>query len=94
MSRPGKRRVHVVVRGRVQGVAFRFHTAEAARRAGVAGWVRNRADGAVEAVFEGPAPAVQVALEAVRCGPRHARVDAVEVGEEAPDGEVGFEIRG
>ena len=87
------RRVRVIVRGRVQGVAFRYHTAEQARRAGVAGWVRNRPDGSVEAAFEGEPTGVEALLAFVRRGPRSSRVDGVEQFEEAPTGDAAFEIR-
>ena len=88
-----ERRVRVIVRGRVQGVAFRAHTAEAAKRAAVAGWVRNRGDGAVEALFVGRSAAVETMLDFVRRGPRFARVDSVEELE-APAAPVsGFSIR-
>ncbi|HKA16528.1 MAG TPA: acylphosphatase [Myxococcota bacterium] len=86
-------RVRVIVRGRVQGVAFRAYTADEARRAGVAGWVRNCADGSVEAAFEGPRGGVEVLLAFVRRGPRSARVDDVEVIEEPLAGDRMFEIR-
>ena len=87
------RRVRVIVRGRVQGVAFRYHTAEQARRTGVAGWVRNRPDGSVEAAFEGEPGGVEALLAFVRRGPRSARVDGVEQFEEPPAGDAAFEIR-
>jgi acylphosphatase len=87
------RRVRVIVRGRVQGVAFRAHTADQARRAGVAGWVRNRPDGTVEAAFEGRRSAVDELLAFVRRGPRAARVDDLEVHEEPLAGDARFEIR-
>jgi acylphosphatase len=87
------KRVRVFVRGRVQGVAFRAHTADQARRAGVSGWVRNRPDGSVEAAFEGPPAAVEVLLGFVRRGPRAARVDDVEVRDEPLAGDARFEIR-
>ena len=87
------RRVRVIVRGRVQGVAFRAYTADEARRAGVAGWVRNRPDGSVEAAFEGARGAVETLLAFVRRGPRSARVDAVEAFEEPLAGDRFFEIR-
>ena len=87
------RRVRVIVRGRVQGVAFRYATADEARRAGVAGWVRNRPDGSVEAAFEGGRSAVDELLAFVRRGPRAARVDDVEVSEEPLAGDEDFEIR-
>ena len=92
-DREGLRRVHVIVHGRVQGVAFRAATAHEAQRAGVAGWVRNRADGSVEASFEGERRAVEALLAFVRRGPRAARVDDVEVSEQTPAGEQRFEIR-
>ena len=85
--------MRVIVHGRVQGVAFRAATADEARRAGVAGWVRNRSDGAVEAAFEGVPSAVDALLAFVRRGPRAARVDRVEVGDEPLAGDARFEIR-
>jgi acylphosphatase len=81
------------VHGRVQGVWFRGSTEAEARRVGVAGWVRNRPDGSVEAVFEGDPDAVQRMLEYVRVGPRWARVERVDVAEEPPEGERGFRVR-
>jgi acylphosphatase len=87
------RRVRVVVRGRVQGVAFRAHTADAAQRAGVAGWVRNRDDGSVEALFVGAPAAVDAMLDFVRRGPRFARVDAVEEHAAPAEHAAGFAIR-
>jgi len=90
---PGFRRAHAIVRGRVQGVAFRFATEAEARREAVAGWVCNRPDGSVEAVFEGPAASVERMLAFVRRGPPAARVAGVEVTEETPRGARGFEIR-
>jgi acylphosphatase len=91
MTDPVRR--HVVVRGRVQGVSFRFATLEEARRQGVAGFVRNQRDGSVEAAFEGPPEAVEALLAFVHRGPRFAEVHAVEAQEEPPRGESGFEIR-
>jgi acylphosphatase len=86
------RRVHLFVGGRVQGVFFRAACAEQARTLGVKGWVRNAADGRVEAVFEGPDPAVEAMVRWCREGPPHARVDSVDVREEAPGGETGFHV--
>lgn len=81
------------MRGRVQGVAFRASTSFEAARLGARGWVRNRSDGSVEAVFEG-APEVVAALVAFcRRGPSLARVEDVQVADEAPQGERGFEVR-
>ena len=86
-------RRRVRVQGRVQGVAFRAYTQQEARRAGLAGWVRNASDGSVEAVFEGPPASVEALVVFCRRGPPAARVDGVEVSEEAPQGLSGFEIR-
>ena len=72
---------HVVMRGYVQGVGFRMWTEDLAERLGLEGWVRNRRDGSVEAVFAGPEQAVTAAIEACRSGPRGAHVDAVDVEE-------------
>jgi acylphosphatase len=71
----------VVVRGRVQGVGYRMWAEDLAERLGLEGWVRNRRDGSVEAVFAGPEQAVLAAIEACRNGPRGARVAAVDVEE-------------
>ena len=86
-------RRRVIVRGRVQGVFFRGSTQQEARVRGVDGWVRNRRDGSVEAVFEGPADAVEAVVGWCREGPRWAHVDDLEVADESPDGLSGFEIR-
>jgi acylphosphatase len=69
---------HVVIRGRVQGVGYRAFTEYSALDRGLAGWVRNRRDGAVEAVFAGPPATVAEMVEACRRGPPGARVDAVD----------------
>lgn len=82
----------VVVHGLVQGVFFRDSCRREAQRAGVGGWVRNRPDGTVEALFEGPEDGVRQLLDWVRHGPAHARVDRVEVTEEQPSGHAGFAI--
>ena len=86
-------RRRVIVKGRVQGVWFRGATQAEARASGVAGWVRNRPDGSVEAVFEGSPEQVARLLAFCRRGPPAARVEAVEELEEAPEGLVGFAIR-
>jgi acylphosphatase len=69
----------LVIRGRVQGVFFRESMRLEAQRLGVRGWVRNRRDGSVEAVVQGPAPAVEAMLAWARRGPDDARVSGVEV---------------
>jgi len=86
-------RRRVAVSGRVQGVFFRGSTEEEARSRGVDGWVRNRPDGSVEAVFEGPPEAVQALVEFCRHGPRWAHVEELEVEEETPESLRGFRVR-
>ena len=86
-------RRRVLVQGHVQGVFFRETTKRRALAAGVVGWVRNRADGMVEAVFEGEREAVERLVEFCREGPRGARVDWVDVESEEPAGLAGFEVR-
>jgi acylphosphatase len=86
-------RRHVVVHGRVQGVAFRDATRRQASTRGVAGWVTNRSDGAVEAVFEGDPEAVRSLIRFVREGPRAADVDRVDESEEEPEGLTDFSVR-
>jgi acylphosphatase len=86
-------RRRVVVSGNVQGVFFRDTTRRKASQRGVTGWVSNRPDGAVEAVFEGDPDAVDSLVEFARSGPRGADVSDVQVSEEEPEGLSGFEIR-
>ena len=86
-------RRRVVIRGNVQGVFFRDTTRRMAESRGVAGWVSNRPDGSVEAVFEGEQDAVESMLDFCREGPRGAEVEDVEVSEEEPEGSSGFSIR-
>jgi acylphosphatase len=75
---------HITVRGRVQGVGFRMFVEDTAAAHGVEGWVRNRRDGSVEAVFAGTAEAVRAVIDACRRGPRGAWVEAVDEGEGSP----------
>jgi acylphosphatase len=82
-----------IVRGRVQGVFFRDSTRAEAERRGVAGWVANRRDGAVEAHLEGAANAVQLLIDFCSSGPARARVEAIEVSEIAPRGFSCFQVR-
>jgi len=86
-------RRRVVVHGTVQGVFFRDSTRQRARAHGVSGWARNRADGAVEAVLEGPPEAVERVLRFMETGPPQAQVSGVEVSDEQPEELNGFEIR-
>jgi acylphosphatase len=86
-------RRRVVVHGRVQGVFFRDSTRRLARQHAVAGWISNRWDGAVEAVFEGDEAAVQRLVRYVHDGPRGAEVERVEISEEEPERLSGFSVR-
>lgn len=97
MSAPGmsEKRVHVVVSGRVQGVAFRASCQRQAVALDLRGWVRNRWDGAVEALFEGAPAAVNAMVAWCHDGPPMAQVTSVEVMD-APEAplERGFRVRG
>jgi acylphosphatase len=86
-------RRRVVVHGHVQGVFFRDSVRRAAKQRGVNGWVANRPDGTVEAVFEGEPDAVERMVELCRAGPRDARVDSVDVTDEPPQDLKGFAVR-
>lgn len=86
-------RRHVVIIGRVQGVGYRATCTHRAKRTGVAGWVRNRGDGSVEAVFEGSPEAVERMVGWCHHGPPMAHVRQVVATEETPTREVGFQIR-
>jgi acylphosphatase len=86
-------RFRVVVHGRVHGVGFRVFVARAAQARGVAGWVRNRPDGTVEAVLEGEQERVESVAELCREGPRAADVTSVETVDERPEGLRRFEVR-
>jgi len=89
-----KRRVHLFVSGRVQGVFFRAHTRDLARSLGLSGFVRNLPDGRVEIVAEGEEKALEKLVSFARQGPPLAQVTGVEVRWEAPTGEFpGFSIR-
>lgn len=81
------------MRGRVQGVFFRAEAGARARSLGLAGWVRNRPDGSVEAVCEGAQEAVESMVSWCGRGPAGARIDAIEVTWEEPVGSAGFEVR-
>ncbi len=85
-------RRQVVVRGRVQGVGFRWSCAHEAEQLGVSGWVRNRVDGSVEVVAEGPADAVDRLVDWCRTGPTGAIVRGLEIDEQALRGETWFRI--
>ena len=84
---------HAIVRGTVQGVAFRWYAKERARELGLAGWIRNLEDGRVEAWIEGDSGAVEEMLAWLRRGPPAARVTGLEVVEETASGAERFEVR-
>lgn len=89
-----KRRAHVFISGRVQGVNFRAHTQRRARALALDGFVRNLPDGRVEAVFEGDEERIKQMIDECRLGPPAASVDRVDVEWEEPqDGGRGFFIR-
>ncbi len=91
----GEQRVarSVQVQGRVQGVFFRDSCQQEARRLGVCGWVRNEPDGSVAAHFEGAEAAVEAMVTWCRSGPRHARVQRVDVEVREPAGAGDFRVR-
>jgi acylphosphatase len=76
---------HVTIRGRVQGVGYRYFVEREAQLRDLEGWVRNRRDGSVEAVFSGPADAITAMIAACRRGPSSVRVDAVQDEAANPD---------
>ncbi len=87
-----RRRIHVLLAGRVQGVFFRRSAAEAAARLGVSGWVKNLPDGRVELEAEGSPEAVEAFLAFCRRGPERARVEEVLVVDRPARGDVGFQM--
>jgi len=86
-------RRRIVVHGHVQGVFFRDSVRRAAQQRGVNGWVANRADGTVEAVFEGEPEAVERLIAFCREGPRGAQVESIDVTEENPENLTSFTVR-
>jgi acylphosphatase len=82
-----KVRAHVIIEGRVQGVFFRYHTQEVALHLGLKGWVKNRRDGRVEAVFEGDKNGVDEVIQWCHQGPLEARVTEVHLHWEDYTGE-------
>tara|TARA_E500000305_G_scaffold24185_2_gene18257 strand:- start:1626 stop:1922 length:297 start_codon:yes stop_codon:yes gene_type:complete len=86
--------IRVVISGRVQGVWYRGWTVSEASAAGLDGWVRNRSDGTVEAVFSGSSESVDAMIEACRTGPPAAKVTGIECFDDAdPPGQSGFHQR-
>jgi acylphosphatase len=84
--------IRVRISGRVQGVWFRAWAAEQARELRLSGWVRNRRDGSVEAVFSGPEATVREMIERCREGPPAARVERIVEQPEAPADRPGFHL--
>ncbi len=82
-----KSRVHLIVEGRVQGVGFRYFTADSATELGVTGWVRNRWDDSVEIVAEGDRETLEKFLQRVRRGPRTAFVSNLQIDWEKATGQ-------
>ncbi|MEO5335552.1 MAG: acylphosphatase [Magnetospirillum sp. WYHS-4] len=87
----GAKSVQVRIEGRVQGVWYRAWTRGEAVKRGLAGWVRNRADGSVEALFSGPADAVDAMVRDCWDGPPAARVDRIAVNASSPPSSPGFQ---
>jgi acylphosphatase len=88
-----RKAVHVIVRGRVQGVGYRAWTEMRATERGLDGWVRNRHDGTVEAMFAGAADVVDAMVAECRQGPPSARGIAVEVMGEGVSADRGFSVK-
>ncbi len=92
-ARPDRVRAHVWVSGHVQGVSFRAYAEDEVAFREVAGWIRNAADGRVEAVFEGERASVEAMIRWCHRGSPASRVTGVEVAWETPRGERGFRVR-
>jgi acylphosphatase len=86
------RTVRVRIAGRVQGVGYRYWTERVAGELGLSGWVRNRRDGTVEALFSGPPDEVVQMIERCRDGPPSAQVTSVDIVENAAEPAPGFEV--
>ncbi|WP_284945212.1 acylphosphatase [Acidisoma cladoniae] len=84
---------HLIISGRVQGVGFRDWMVTEATAMGVDGWVRNRANGTVEALISGTADAVEELARACRRGPRFAQVESIVEEKAEPPEEPGFRLR-
>ncbi|HEY8008180.1 MAG TPA: acylphosphatase [Methylocella sp.] len=90
MVRPSEKIVQVTISGRVQGVGFRFWTDREANARGIRGWVRNRSNGDVEALFAGDPEAVEALCATCWRGPSHARVTDVKITQASPAGLAGL----
>lgn len=85
---------HLTIHGQVQGVFYRAWAVETARALGLAGWIRNRLDGTVEALVQGDESNVERFIAQARNGPPAAKVERIEVADEKPSALSGFEQRG
>ncbi len=85
--------VHVLISGKVQGVGYRYATVQEAQKLGIRGWVRNRLDGRVEAIFEGTEPIIEQMLQWCHQGPTTAKVTDVTVETVKPRFYQGFEVK-
>ena len=92
MASGAVRTVHVRIAGRVQGVGYRYWTERVAGEIGLNGWVRNRRDGTVEALFSGPPDDIAQMLERCRNGPSSARVTSIDTSEVATAPAPGFDV--
>lgn len=88
-----ERTLHILIKGRVQGVGFRAWLQHQGQLRGLTGWVRNRRDGSVEAVVAGAAQPVEAMLAVCRSGPATAQVTSVEILSESGEAPAGFEVR-
>jgi acylphosphatase len=89
-----KARAHLIIKGRVQGVGFRWFVYDVASSFRLAGWVKNLYDGRVEAVFEGERAAIEEAIKMCADGPRSAAVSGIDSNwDEEPENLAGFDIR-
>ena len=84
---------HLLITGRVQGVFYRNWTVDTARDLGLAGWVRNKSDGSVEAWIEGPADAIETFIQRAHAGPPAAQVARIATSEVTPEGLTAFQKR-
>lgn len=95
MTEAARNRFHAIVKGRVQGVSFRYFVQEQAEHLGISGWVRNLWNGSVEVTAEGSQQNLETFIQALHVGPPMARVDEVKVEWQTFNGEFnGFQVRG
>jgi acylphosphatase len=85
-------RTHLIISGKVQGVGYRYYTAQQAKKLGITGWVKNLPDGRVEAIFEGTQQTITEMINWCRQGPSAAQVTDITINHEKPQGHKKFEI--